>query len=179
MVEERPHGRLRRPVVDPERELAAALRSALGRFATGVAVVTCDSEEGRRGATVNSFTSVSLRPALILVSIAKSAKAHAALQGRPFAVNVLGAEQEALARRFAGAPSELAVPWEEGTHAPRLRGVLAYLECTPWRDYDGGDHTLFLGEVADFAYRGGDALGYHAGRFITVAEPQFGHEDVL
>ena len=100
------------------------------------------------------------------------------LKGRPFCVNVLGAEQEALARQFAGTGEGTAV-WVDGAPIPRLAGVLAHLECRPWRDYDGGDHTLFLGEVVDFEYRDGAALGFHTSGFTAIADPQLGIEDVF
>jgi flavin reductase len=155
-----------------------SLRSCLARFATGVAVVGFDTPEGRRGITVNSFTSVSLDPPLVLVAVAKRAGSHDALFGRPFCVNVLGAEQEALARAFAGGPpAELR--WEEGEHAPRLPGTLANLECTSWRTYDGGDHTLFVGEVQSFAYREGDALAYLSSSYRTIAEQELGFEYLI
>ena len=153
------------------------LRSCLGRFATGVAIVTFDGPDGRRGITVNSFTSVSVEPPLVLVSVARSARAHDALRGRAFCVNVLAAEQEALARQFAGCGGD--VVWLEGPSAPRLAGVLAYLECRPWREYDGGDHTLFVGEVIDLGYRDGDALAFHTSRFTSIAERQLGIEDLI
>lgn len=159
-----------------------SLRSCLGRFATGVAVVTFASDSEPRGITVNSFTSVSMSPPLVLVSVARAARSHDALRGRPFCVNVLGAEQEAVARLFAGAHSAAAVAaavWHDGVIAPRLAGALAHLECHPWRDYDGGDHTLFLGEVAGFDYRDGDALGYHASRFTSIADERLGIEDLI
>lgn len=163
------------PALDPR-----ALRSCLGRFATGVVVVAFDGPHGRHGLTINSFTSVSLEPPLVLVSIARSAKAHDTLRERAFSVNVLGAEQERLARRFAGAPDDgQPVLWQDGAHAPRLAGALAHVECLPWRDYDGGDHTLFLGRVVGCAHRDGDALGYHASRFTTVGEPVLGHEHLI
>lgn len=158
--------------------LASAVRSCLGRFATGVAVVTFDGPDGRQGLTVNSFTSVSLDPLLVLVGIARSARSHDALLERPFCVNILGAEQEAVARRFAGG-QEIELLWHEGELAPRLAGVLAHLECRPWRTYDGGDHTLFVGEVVGFDYRDGDALAYVTSSFTTIAEPLFGVEDVI
>jgi flavin reductase (DIM6/NTAB) family NADH-FMN oxidoreductase RutF len=155
-----------------------SLRSCLGRFATGVAVVTFDTGAGPRGLTINSFTSVSLEPPLVLVSIARRAKAHDLLVGRPFCVNVLGAEQETIARTFAGGPPT-DVPWIGGDHAPGLAGVFARLECRPWRAYDGGDHTLFLGEVMRFGYRDGAALAYHASTFQTIAEDDFGVEYLI
>jgi flavin reductase (DIM6/NTAB) family NADH-FMN oxidoreductase RutF len=159
-----------------------SLRSCLGRFATGVAVVTFASDDGPRGITVNSFTSVSMSPPLVLVSVARAARSHDALRGRSFCVNVLGAEQEPVARLFAGAHSAAdaaTAVWHEGPVAPRLAGVLAHLKCRPWRDYDGGDHTLFLGEVAGFEYRDGDALGYHSSRFTSIADEQLGIEDLI
>lgn len=154
------------------------LRSCLGRFVTGVTIVTFDDDGHRHGITVNSFTSVSLEPPLVLVSVARRARSHDALRGRPFCVNVLGAEQEHLARAFAGG-GDLVPSWHESADPPRLAGVLAHLSCRPWRDYDGGDHTLFLGEVTGYAYRDGDALAYANSRFTTVAEPTFGHEYLI
>jgi flavin reductase (DIM6/NTAB) family NADH-FMN oxidoreductase RutF len=153
-------------------------RGSLGRFATGVAIVTFDGATKRHGITVNSFTSVSMEPPLVLVSIARSAKAHDELANRPFAVNILGAEQRRLAMHFAGRPGPEPV-WVEGETAPRLSGVLAYFECMPWAAYDGGDHTLYLGEVADFNYRSGDALAFANGSFTTIPESQLGMEDLL
>lgn len=160
------------------RPLAHHFRGTLGRFATGVAVVTFDGEEGRHGITVNSFTSVSMEPPLVLASIAKTTRSHDQLRDHPFTVNILGAEQEALARNFAGKP-ESEPPWVEGEIAPRLSGVLAFLTCMPWAAYDGGDHTLYLGEVKEFDYRSGDALGFVNSRFTVIPEHLLGHEALL
>ena len=167
-----------RPPADAP-DLARALRSCLGRFATGVCVITFAGEDGPRGLTLNSFTSVSMDPPLVLISIARTARAHAALVDRPFCVNVLGAEQQPLAQCFAGGPRQ-AIAWiEEPERAPRLPGVLAHLACRPYRAYEGGDHTLFLGEVAGFDYRHGEALGYHAGGYTSIGEPALGVEHLL
>jgi flavin reductase (DIM6/NTAB) family NADH-FMN oxidoreductase RutF len=119
-----------------------------------------------------------MEPPLVLVSIARSTRAHDELANRPFTVNVLGAEQERLATHFAGRPSGEPV-WVEGAIAPRLAGVLSYFECTPWAAYDGGDHTLYLGEVKNFDYRTGDALGFVNGRFTAIPEYLLGVEDLL
>ena len=159
-------------------------RGSLGRFATGVAIVTFESAPDaaeasvRRGITVNSFTSVSLDPPLVLVSFARATASHDELAGRPFTVNVLGAEQESLARHFAGRPSN-EPEWVEGDRSPRLSRVLAWFDCMPWAEYDGGDHTLYIGEVANFDYRTGDALGFVSGRFTTIPESLLGQEDLL
>lgn len=155
-----------------------ALRSCLSRFVTGVAVVTFDGPRGRSGITCNSFTSVSLDPPLVLVSVGRTARSHDDLRGRAFCVNVLGAEQEATARSFAGRPAGEPA-WLDHPVAPRLAGALAWLACEPWREYDGGDHTLFLGRVTDFGHREGDALGYANSRFTVFAEPTYGHEFLL
>lgn len=157
-------------------------RCGLGRFATGVTVVTYFERAERRGFTVNSFTSVSMDPPLVLVSVARSARAHDELHGRTFVVNVLGAEQAELAMHFAGKP-RLEPPWvtcdDTDSSPPRLAGALAHFQCAPWAAYNGGDHTLFLGEVTDFDYRSGDLLGFSGGRFVTIPEPVFGIEDLF
>ena len=169
-----------RPTVAPQVALSAALRSCLGRFVTGEAVVTFEDPQERYGITVNSFTAVSMTPPLILVSIAKSARSHSVLApGVPFCVNVLGAEQERVARHFAGGGDQLTIKWIEGSRAPRLADALAHFECAPWRTYDGGDHTLFIGEIVDFDYRDGDALGFFASGFTAVLGTRSGHEDLF
>jgi flavin reductase len=158
--------------------VSRSLRSCLGRFATGVVVVTFDGPDGPRGVTVNSFTSVSMEPPLVLVAVARGARSHDTLKGRPFCVNVLGAEQEPIARQFAGTGCGTAV-WVEDVSVPRLAGVLAHLECRPWRHYDGGDHTLFLGEVVGFDYRDGAALGFHTSGFTAISDTRLGIEDLF
>jgi flavin reductase (DIM6/NTAB) family NADH-FMN oxidoreductase RutF len=162
--------------VEPGRIDGFALRSCLARFATGVAVATVEGPEGRHGLTVNSFTAVSLEPPLVLVAILKTARAHDRFPGRPFTVNVLGAEQETLARHFAGRPLVDQVPWDGSAGSPRLAGCLAVLDCEPWATYDGGDHTLVVGRVTAFSYREGDGLGYFCGRFVRLDAPLLGIE---
>ena len=152
------------------------LRSCLARFATGVAVAAVDRPDGRHGLTVNSFTAVSLEPSLVLVALLKTARGHDFFLGRPFGVNVLGAEHETLARHFAGRPQVECVQWDEGSPVPRLSDALAFFDCTPWAAYDGGDHTLVVGEVRRFDYRDGDALGYFCGRFVALPSPVLGFE---
>jgi flavin reductase (DIM6/NTAB) family NADH-FMN oxidoreductase RutF len=156
---------------------AGALRRCLGRFPTGVTVVTYRAADGVRGATVNSFTSVSLDPALVLVSLARTAQACAALDGRPFAINVLRADQMDVAMQFAGrAQPGLRVPWAgtaEDAGPPSLTGAVAVLTCRPWRRYDGGDHVLQLGEVVRAEVHPGEPLVFTDGRFMTTGLPMF------
>jgi flavin reductase (DIM6/NTAB) family NADH-FMN oxidoreductase RutF len=144
------------------------LRNCLGHFATGVTVVTCYTDDGlQHGATVNAFTAVSLDPPLVLVSVNRTSRMSAFLEGRPFVVNVLHLAQRDLALHFAGGPCVDDVPWEGDLSrgAPRLRGCLASISCTPWRSYDGGDHVLFVGEVQEFHRTTGAPLLFHTGQF--------------
>lgn len=147
-------------------------RNCLGRFATGVTIITYNSPEGKRGLTANSFTSISLDPPLVLISIGRTTKAADYLKGNSFAVNILSNEQKDLSNHFAGKQiPNLAIPWVEGEYAPHLEGSLAVIECQPWQEYDGGDHIIFLGEVKRYAYRDGDALGFFYGRYFDVKKP--------
>lgn len=145
-------------------------RNCMGRFATGVTVVTCNVEGGYHGLTANSFTSVSLDPPLVLVSVDRKTKALEHLKNNAFTVNILNDQQQDVAMHFAGRPQEnLPFKWVEGEHAPRIEESLAYIECVPWNAYDGGDHVLYLGEVKNFEYKDGDALTYFAGQFSRLS----------
>lgn len=145
------------------------LRDRLSRFATGVAVVSYRAGGVTRGLTVNSLTSVSLDPPLLLVSVARSSRADAHLGREPFTVNVLGAGQLEVALHFAGRMRErLEVGWRSADDdlAPALEGALASFRCRAWRSYDGGDHRLHLGRVVEVAARGdGEPLLFDRGRF--------------
>lgn len=148
------------------------LRYCFGRFATGVTVVTYNSPEGRRGLTANSFTSVSLDPPLLLISIGKNTKAAELLSENAFAVNILTSDQQVLSDLFAGREvPKIEIPWREGEAAPYLDGSLAVMECMPWQEVDAGDHILFLGEIKRYEYRDGEALGFYKGRYLPVSEP--------
>lgn len=150
------------------------LRDCFGQFVTGVTVVTCAGEDGSpHGATVNSFTAVSLDPPLVLVSLRRQSRAAAYLSGAPFAVNVLRREQEAIGLHFAGAPDAGAtVAWvrNEGW-APSLVGSLATVWCAPHQVIDGGDHLIFLGRVTRTTVERGEPLVFHCGRFQRL-EPE-------
>ncbi|MDQ1015488.1 flavin reductase family protein [Streptomyces afghaniensis] len=144
---------LKRPADQPPKEKDFhPLRHCLGRFGTGVSAVTYVADDEASGITISSFTSVSLDPPLVMISVSRRARACAHIRDTPFAVNVLAADQAQLALHFGGRPQPgLDVPWAEETGVPRLEGTAAWLRCDPWRMYDGGDHVLFLGEVTDFA----------------------------
>ncbi|MEU4092865.1 flavin reductase family protein [Streptomyces sp. NPDC026673] len=151
-------------------------RACLGRFATGVTVVSCHVGEAVHGATVNAFSAVSLRPPLVLVSLDRRSKACRYFDGRPFAVSVLGSGDRDTALHFAGRPQpHLRVDWVEGPVAPRIATGIAAFACTPWATYDGGDHVLYVGEVREIT-RAADAapLLFHAGSFHRVGAPADG-----
>lgn len=148
------------------------LRNCMGHFATGVTVVTCDTEDGgTHGLTANSFTSVSLDPPLILVSVDRKTKALQFLKNNNFTVNILKEDQEDTAMHFAGRPlEEPPFQWEKGELCHRFTDSLAYVECEPWAEYDGGDHVLYVGKVKNFQYNEGSPLAYYCGKFSTVSQ---------
>jgi len=134
------------PLADPRK-----LRNTLGNFATGVTVLTYQSGDTYHGVTVNSFTSVSLDPPLVLVSMMRTSRALTYLLERPFAVNILADDQLTTALQFAGKPDAGdPIEWVVDDGAPRINGSLAYFQCTPWAGYDGGDHVLLLGRVQSY-----------------------------
>ena len=126
-------------------------RRVLGHFASGVTVVTVAHEEALYGITVSSFTSLSLNPRLILICLSKYVLAHAALVAAgAFAVNILDEESEHLSRHFASREADKfrRVSYHTGlTGAPLLDAALATIECRLTQQTDGGDHTIFIGEV--------------------------------
>ncbi|MFT4198388.1 MAG: flavin reductase family protein [Pseudoxanthomonas sp.] len=150
---------------------ARGLRDAFGHFATGVAVVTACAPDGRRlGLTINSLSSLSLRPALLLWSIAASSRSHAAFTGqvRHFAVHVLGAHQHELCQRFHRVDGDRfeGVDTLENLHGvPLLPGCLARFECATEQVVAAGDHSIVIGRILDIAEQPGEPLLFHRGRF--------------
>ena len=148
-------------------------RTALGMFATGVTIVTARAGDGSViGLTANSFNSVSLDPPLVLWSLARAAASLAAFSnGSHYAINVLAADQKALAERFAakGADRWAGVDFAEGIGgAPLLHGAAATFECFNRSRYEEGDHVIFVGEVERCSWRPGAApLLFHGGEFYT------------
>ena len=153
-------------------------RDALGRFATGITVITTRGANGKpEGLTANSFAALSLDPPLVLWCLAKSAPSVSAFEGSAyFAINVLGAGQRELSHRFA-TPAEdkfAGVAWSKGLGgAPLFEGCLARFECRHDRCLDGGDHLIFVGMVERFAHAGGDPLLFVAGKYGAAT----GHSD--
>jgi flavin reductase (DIM6/NTAB) family NADH-FMN oxidoreductase RutF len=147
------------------------LRDALGCFATGVTVVTCVSSDGApAGLTVNSFTSVSLNPPLLLVCPHRMAASSAALvEASHFAINVLQTGQQPASIRFATRDEDRfgATPWSRGeAGAPILEESLGVFECRRYAVYDGGDHHILVGEVVKASFDASlDPLLFFRGRY--------------
>ena len=131
------------------------LREVCGRYPTGVAVVTCRGTGGAEpvGVTVNSFTSVSLDPALVLFCMHKDSRALGAVEKvGAFAVNILAADQAGLCRAFARRDTAgfAGLPHGAGaTGSPVLGDALAFLDCRLHTTFPGGDHVIVVGEVVD------------------------------
>ncbi|AWN22035.1 flavin reductase [Deinococcus irradiatisoli] len=141
-------------------------RQTLGRFASGVTVITAAADGERRGMTANAFVSVSLVPPLILVSVDKRASMHAVLESAErFGVSVLSAAQRPLSDHFAGRPQPAEVPWFDHEGLPLIAGAVAQLVCRKHSAVDAGDHTLFLGEVDYSRYTDDDPLIYFRGQY--------------
>lgn len=147
------------------------LRNTLGNFATGVVVLTYQADDSYYGVTVNSFTSVSLDPPLVLISMQRTSRALTYLLERPFAVNVLGDNQLDTALHFAGKPQSQPIEWVGDDMAPRINGSLAYFQCTPWAGYDGGDHALVLGRVMSYGQQDDTRpLLFYRGQWSALAQ---------
>ena len=162
---------------DPNAFDARRFRDVMGRFATGVTVITAGEGDALRGMTANSFTSVSLDPPLVLCCVARNAGMHGHFrEGERFAINMLADDQEAQSRHFAKS-SAASHPMggfdhRAGPHgAPLLDGALAHVECAVHALFDGGDHTIVVGRVLSYQLQRADAapLLYFAGGYRALA----------
>jgi len=147
-------------------------RTCLGRFATGVTVVTCQGARGPCGITANSFSSVSLEPPLILWNIAKvSNSLRAFLDAEHFAVNVLAEDQQSVSQHFAQSDHtrfnsvEYAVS-KRGV--PLLPGTAACFECRTHQVHECGDHYIIIGEVHDFRFGDARPLLFYGGAYRGI-----------
>ena len=149
------------------------LRNALGRFPTGVTVITTCTPGGKReGLTANSFSALSLDPPLVLWSIGRKSNSLASFaESGYFAINVLRADQADVSHRFATPSLDkfegLTVAAGVGG-SPVLPGVLASFECKVESTIEGGDHLLFVGRVHKISYGEGEPLIFNAGRYATA-----------
>ena len=137
------------------------MRDLMARFATGVGVVTARHGPLLAGMTANAIASISVDPPLMLASIARKAETHGAIIGsHAFAISILSEDQRALAECFARPTTAekltgfCGAAWEEAeTGSPVLEGALAFFDCRLTARHDGGDHTIFLGEIVAAGFR--------------------------
>ncbi|MBP9791709.1 MAG: flavin reductase family protein [Rickettsiales bacterium] len=149
-------------------------KQCMGKFTTGITVVTTQTETNKLGVTINSFNSVSLNPLLILFSLKKqSCHYQHFLQCKNFTVNILSNSQEKYVNLFA---SHNIDTWSHVeldtknpiTNSPALKNCLAFLECEIYAKYDGGDHTIIVGKVINLINNeNNNPLVYYRGEFLT------------
>ena len=150
-------------------------RRALSRFASGVTVVTTTDTDGKfYGITVSAFCSVSLEPPLILVCIERTTGSHQAVaSSKRFVVNILRENQQNLSNHFAS-PSDdkfAGVEYHLGIEQiPVLTGALASLECRLQYSYEGGDHTIYVGEIENAVVDDGNPLLYFHGNYREIED---------
>ncbi|KHJ71477.1 MULTISPECIES: NADH-dependent flavin reductase [Rhodococcus] len=149
------------------------MRKALGRFASGVTIVTtAESEDDAsvHGMTANAFTSVSLDPPLVLISIANRAKMNERINKTgKYGVSILATDQEPLSLHFAGAahqPDLVRFVWRR--EVPLLEGALVHLACSVDASYPAGDHMLYVGRVEQLWYDDGHPLVFYTGSFRSL-----------
>jgi len=145
-------------------------RRVMGRFATGVTVITAEAEGGVRGMTANAFMSGSLAPPLCLVAVAKKARLYSTLeQTRHFGISILAQGQEALSQHFAGlGETDPELLFEHLAGVPVLANVCAVIAAELAACHDCGDHSLFIGHVIGMRDDGLLPLVFHGGKYATL-----------
>ena len=157
----------------PDPENKRRLRDAFGKFATGVTIVTCQTENGPVCMTANSFSSISLDPALVMWAVDKGSSRFPAFSDcTDFAIHVLDADQEALALDCARNARALETMSFETSPAgvPLIAGCLARFECQQFSCHEAGDHLIVVGQVIRAEMRDGAPLAFFAGAFGQFAQ---------
>jgi 3-hydroxy-9,10-secoandrosta-1,3,5(10)-triene-9,17-dione monooxygenase reductase component len=148
-------------------------KAALGRFASGVTIITCKDQAGRpTGLTATSFASVSLNPPLVLFCLAKSTNCFDAFQATgAFGVNILARDQEQLSNRFASKEEDKfrgAAVYDGSLGSPLLEGALVRMDCAVEARYPGGDHIIYVGLVKSVELAESAPLLYFQGKYHSV-----------
>ncbi|UPW82049.1 flavin reductase family protein [Lysinibacillus sp. Ag94] len=149
-------------------------RDAMGKFATGVTVITTDIDGEPHGMTANAFMSVSLNPKLVLISIKENAKMLDKInRSGKFAVNILSEDQQEISMLFAGQIKEKReLEFDRLNDISVVKDALANIVCNVYGKQVAGDHTLFLGEVENIVLREGNPLTFFAGKYGQITAPQ-------
>ena len=152
-------------------------RAVMSRWASGITVVTCRRDGGVHGMTASAFCGVSLDPPLVLVCIDQRNRTHEYIREQgAFGVHLLNTEMEGISNRCAGFLGEdghwlLDVPCHtEVTGAPILNESLAWMDCSLWQSYGGGDHTIYVGEIQGGGAAGGKPLLWFNRGYRTLSE---------
>jgi flavin reductase (DIM6/NTAB) family NADH-FMN oxidoreductase RutF len=163
-----------------ESEVQSGLKQVMRVYPQGVTVVTSAAPDGPVGLTVSSFTSVSLDPPLVLISIAKSSGLHRVLkEAKAYAVNFLADDQKSVSDRFAGRTRATnrfeGIGFTKGaTGSPIIAGARAVLECRAWKAYEGGDHSILIGEVVSAkALNSKRPLVYYSQQYTTTEAVEY------
>ena len=151
------------------------LRNVMGHFPTGVTIITTTDKNGKAfGLTANAFTSLSLDPPLVLICVDKKVDCYACFEeSKVFVINFLSEDQEHLSKRFATKGIE---KFEGVTHRvgksgpPLLDGAMAHIECKLLSGHDGGDHTIYVGEVIDATTSGERPLLFFKGKYYQLPQ---------
>jgi flavin reductase (DIM6/NTAB) family NADH-FMN oxidoreductase RutF len=151
------------------------LRNVLGHFATGVTVITTqDKNANPSGLTANAFTSLSLDPPLALICVDKQAHCYFSFEeSKIFAINVLGEGQEDISRRFAtkGADKFAGIRWHRSKNGYVLiDGAIGHIECRIVQSHDGGDHTIYIGEIVSAIASAGRPLLFFKGKYHRLPQ---------
>ena len=167
------------PKARAAEQAAREFRQVMGRFATGVTVVSTIERDVIHGMTANGFLSVSLRPPLVLVSLGRCRMNEMLPRSGRYGVSVLAHDQQHFAAHFAAqkaSPVEPTFVWQDGF--PLLDGALAQLGCRVVDVHRAGDHVLWIGEVQYIDHRDAEPLLFYTGRFGTLREIQDRSEQI-
>jgi flavin reductase (DIM6/NTAB) family NADH-FMN oxidoreductase RutF len=159
------------PKAKAVEQAAREFRQVMGRFATGVTVVTTVEKDVVHGMTANGFLSVSLRPPLVLVSLGRCRMNEMLPRSGRYGVSMLAHDQQHFAAHFAAQKASAVEPtfvWQEGF--PLLEGALAHLGCRVVDVHRAGDHVLWIGEVEYISHRDDEPLLFYTGHFGTMRE---------
>lgn len=145
-------------------------RNAMGKFATGITVITTEVDGNVHGMTANAFMSVSLNPKLVVVSIDHKARMHDIIKNAgKFAVSILEKDQEEYSMIFAGQrKDEEDIQFKRFNDMPVIEGALVNLTCKLHDAHVAGDHTLYIGEVTDLSMQEGDPILYFGGKYRNI-----------
>ncbi len=149
------------------------IRNVMGHFATGVTVITTKDKAGvPAGLTANAFTSLSLNPPLVVICVDKTVQCYACFEeSKAFVVNILNEDQEELSRRFAtkGIEKFEGISWHLGElGVPILDGTMGTIECRVADSFEGGDHTVYLGEIVNATAQGERPLLFFKGKYYRL-----------